>query len=48
MVDVYFDGKGPASGAWIRVRFRCSVMCTGKIGLHLNVGSGSDVSVREI
>lgn len=47
MGDIYSDGKGSGPVAWARVRVRCSVWCTGKIGLCFDVGNFSDVRVME-
>ena len=47
-VIVDSNGEGEESGTRVRSRFRvmCSVTSTGEIGLQLEFGSASDVSVR--
>ena len=44
----YIDGDGEVYGpvARTRVRGRCFVICTGKIGLQLELGFSSDVRWR--
>ena len=45
-VIVEINGEGDVSGPWdeSRDRVRCSIRITGLIRLHLDFGSGSDVT----
>ena len=44
--DVDAFGEGSVPGVRSKVRVRCSVRCTGWIGLRLELGSSYDVKAR--
>ena len=46
MGDVNADGEQPGPESRARFRVRCLVRCSGRIGLHLELGYISDVRAR--